>query len=89
MPPYKEQFRAGSEVEIADKVFLEGFMNSWKFHHPLEPSQVAYAGCVATVHGVAFYHGGDPLYQLREIPGIWHEECLRPPQRANGILERS
>ena len=27
--------------------------------------------------GVAFYHGGDPLYKLAGIPGLWHEQCLR------------
>jgi hypothetical protein len=27
---------------------------------------------------VAFYHGGDPLYTFSDIPGMWHEECLRP-----------
>lgn len=25
-----------------------------------------------------YYHGGDELYALREIPGTWHERCLRP-----------
>jgi hypothetical protein len=27
---------------------------------------------------VYFYHGGDPLYGLRDAPGLWHEQCLAP-----------
>ena len=27
---------------------------------------------------VSFYFGGDELYRLKDIPGIWHEVCLRP-----------
>jgi hypothetical protein len=25
---------------------------------------------------VGFYHGGDVLYVLEGIPGVWHESCL-------------
>jgi hypothetical protein len=25
---------------------------------------------------VGFYHGGDPLYSLDGVPGVWHERCL-------------
>lgn len=28
------------------------------------------------VEKVGFYHGGDPLYKLDGVPGVWHEECL-------------
>jgi hypothetical protein len=28
------------------------------------------------VQEVGFYHGGDVLYQLRGVPGTWHECCL-------------
>jgi hypothetical protein len=31
------------------------------------------------VKEVSFYHGGDQLYILENLPGIWHEQCLRPP----------
>ena len=23
------------------------------------------------------YHGGDVLYVLENVPGTWHEDCLR------------
>jgi hypothetical protein len=39
---------------------------------------LAFAGKVAEVENVGFYHGGDALYILKGIPGIWHERCLRP-----------
>ena len=26
---------------------------------------------------VGFYHGGDALYELEGVPGVWHEVCLR------------
>ena len=26
----------------------------------------------------AKYHGGDIIYKLVDIPGIWHEQCLSP-----------
>jgi hypothetical protein len=25
---------------------------------------------------VGFYHGGDELYHVECMPGIWHESCL-------------
>jgi hypothetical protein len=24
----------------------------------------------------AGHHGGDELYKLKGVPGIWHEQCL-------------
>lgn len=27
---------------------------------------------------VTFYHGGDELYELKGVPGLWHEACLTP-----------
>ena len=26
---------------------------------------------------VGYYHGGDVLYELEGVPGVWHEVCLR------------
>jgi len=42
------------------------------------PEQLNYAGHVAEVEQVSFYHGGDVLYKLRGVSGIWHEQCLSP-----------
>ncbi|HXN98652.1 MAG TPA: hypothetical protein VN881_06225 [Candidatus Acidoferrales bacterium] len=77
MGAYKENFPKGSRVRIADRTFLENFLATWKYHHKLQPEQLAYSDREAVVKGVAFYHGGDPLYTLSDIPGMWHEECLR------------
>jgi hypothetical protein len=75
--PYREEFPKGSKVKIADRDFLEHFLNSWKSHHKLEPEQLGFAGQIATVKAVGFYHGGDELYELDGVPGNWHEQCLR------------
>ena len=73
---YKEEFPKGSKVKIARREFLEEFLKTWKFHNKLKPDQLNYADQIAEVEGVTFYHGGDELYKLKGIPGIWHEECL-------------
>jgi hypothetical protein len=36
-----------------------------------------FAAKVAKVKSVGFYHGGGVLYQLKGVPGTWHEQCLR------------
>ena len=74
---YKSAFAQGSSVRVAERAFLERFMMEWNYHHKLQPEQLAYADAVAVVEKVGFYHGGDVLYDLKEIPGIWHEQCLR------------
>lgn len=73
---YKSAFVQGTRVRVAERAFLERFMNEWKYHHKLQPEQLAYAGTVAVVEKVSFYHGGDVLYNLKDIPGTWHEQCL-------------
>jgi hypothetical protein len=36
-----------------------------------------FAGHETRVKNVFFYHGGDELYELDNVPGIWHEQCLK------------
>ena len=76
MAPYNEDFPIGSEVRIADLKYLREFQGTWKYHNKLQPGQLAYAGITAVVARVGYYHGGDVLYSLRGIPGLWHEQCL-------------
>jgi hypothetical protein len=76
MPPYKEQFPAGTRVRVKSREFLERFQREWKYHHPVSESQLDAAGASDTVKGAAFYHGGDVLYTLAVTPGTWHEDCL-------------
>src|SRR5258708_3328987 len=52
--PYKEAFPAGTGVRIADREFLQLFQLGWKYHHKLQPEQLAYADRIAKVKGVAF-----------------------------------
>jgi len=75
--PYKEAFPEGTKIRVADRSFLDHFMAEWKYHHKLQPEQLAYADKEATVESVGFYHGGDPVYKLNGIPGTWLEPCLR------------
>ena len=74
--PYKEAFPVGSLVRVAGGEALEKFRRDWSHHNPLQPEQVPFAGSVAVVVEVGFYHGGDTLYRLAGIPGTWHEACL-------------
>jgi len=62
-------------VRIVDLPTLEQFLREWKHHSRLEPQQLAFAGKAAQVAKVGFYHGGDPLYALEGLPGVWHEPC--------------
>lgn len=75
---YDAAFPKGSRVRIADRAYLEFFMKEWKYHHRLRGDQLAYADQEALVKGAAYYHGGDPVYTLDGIPGLWLEPCLRP-----------
>jgi hypothetical protein len=76
MKPYEAAFPVGTMVRIVDRPALEYFLQTWKFHNPLNPEQLASAGQVTKVERVGFYHGGDPLYILEGALGVWHEQCL-------------
>lgn len=73
---YKADFPKGTIVRITNRENLELFLERWKFHNKLSPAQLDYAGQLATVESVGFYHGGDELYVLEDVPGVWHEQCL-------------
>jgi hypothetical protein len=70
------EFAVGSEVHIANRDFLEQFLEAGQYHNELEPEQLEFAGRTAKVKEVNFFHGGDEIYTLEGIPGVWHEECL-------------
>lgn len=78
--PYKEAYPEGSRVRVANRAFLEQFMREWKYHHKLQLEQLSFADQETTVQSVGFYHGGDPVYTLRNLPGFWLEQCLRPAE---------
>lgn len=78
MPAYSEKFQVGTAVQIADASVLKRFHSTWHLHNSLVPEQLAWAGRRAVVSEVGFYHGGDPLYMLQGMPGVWHEGCLTP-----------
>jgi hypothetical protein len=70
------KYKEGAVVRVASRSALEAFLKSWKLHHPLQQTQLEYAGRSAKVLKSGMYHGGDVLYELEGIPGIWHELCL-------------
>jgi len=70
------EFEIGSEVRIADRAFIESFLEEGPYHYALEPEPLEFAGRVAKVKSVEFFHGGDEIYTLEGISGVWHEECL-------------
>lgn len=74
---YNPEFPIGSRVRVAGSRKLRDFLKSWRYHHPLQEEQLKFAGKQTTVRDVTFYHGGDELYELSDVLGIWHEECLR------------
>jgi len=76
MKPYVAAFEVGAEIQIIESQGLEQFMRTWHYHNPLQAEQLAYAGKIVRVARIGFYHGGDPLYELEGVPGIWHEQCL-------------
>jgi hypothetical protein len=76
VPPYKEQFPAGTRVRVKPRLFLKQFQRpEWKYHHPLLDEQLAFSGVTDTVKDTGFAHGVF-LYRLFQTPGIWREECL-------------
>jgi hypothetical protein len=75
---YNSKFPAGTLVRMASQPRLDEFMGTWRFHHPLTEDQLGYAGVQGKVVDVGFYHGGDELYHVEGVPGLWHEACLDP-----------
>jgi len=74
--PYNAAFPVGTNVRIASRERLERHCREWKYHHKLQPVQLEFGGSISTVKEVSFYHGGDQLYVLNDVPGIWHEDLL-------------
>jgi len=78
VPPYQPDFLTGTVVRVAGRPVLEEFLRTWRYHNKLTPEQLEFAGSSARVVSIGAYHGGDILYSLENIPGIWHECCLIP-----------
>jgi hypothetical protein len=77
MKPYEAAFSVGTHVRVADLQDLASFFSEWKYHNRLELHQLEFAAKAAVVSELGYYHGGDPLYVLEGVPGVWHECCLR------------
>ena len=71
------KYPTGSTVRVVPRRELEEFFNRWKLHHRLSPEQLEYGRRSARVVRSFMYHGGDILYELDGIHGVWHEPCLQ------------
>ena len=80
---YNAEYPVGTFVKIVDRRALEEFMRNWKLHDKLQPEQLEFASRTGKVKSCGFYHGGDELYQIEGIPGIWHEQCLEVAAKTN------
>jgi diadenosine tetraphosphatase ApaH/serine/threonine PP2A family protein phosphatase len=78
---YNPEFPKGTKVKIASRGALEEFAKTWRYHHPLHEDQLEFHDVEAVVDDVYFYHGGDELYKLSQVPGLWHEQCLKDVSR--------
>ena len=76
MRPYEAEYPEGTIVRVATRDYLLRFARDWKLHNPLAKSQIEFAGAVAAIAEVGFYHGGDVVYRLEGLPGTWHQQCL-------------
>jgi hypothetical protein len=74
--PYSAEFPVGTVVQIANQKCLQEFRRTWQFHHPLFAEQLEHAGRKVRVISVGYYHGGDELYELAGVSGLWHEACV-------------
>jgi hypothetical protein len=72
------KYPVGSLVRIADSERLREFAATWKYHHKLAENQIEFGGRIAKVLMASMYHGGDDIYKLEDIPGLWHEQLLDP-----------
>lgn len=81
MPPAPDaydpaKYPVGTMVRVATRAALEDLLRSWKLHNKLQPNQLEFAERTAKVKRSYMYHGGDILYELEDVPGVWHEQCL-------------
>ena len=78
--PYNAKFQVGAKVRVAEASVLRQFLRPhWALHHPLDPDLMCLPGSSQVIESVGFYHGGDPVYRLRNADGSWHESALVAP----------
>ena len=75
---FHPKYAEGSIVRVAGRAALDEFVKTWKWHHKLESEQLEHAGKIAKIKQSGMYHGGDIVYVLEGLPGVWHEQCLEP-----------
>ena len=73
----KRSFPRVAKSKLRTVLFWKTSTEQWKSQHNLKPEQLGFADEIASVSSVGFYHGGDELYELEGVPGLWHEACLR------------
>jgi hypothetical protein len=86
---YSETFPNDSKVKITNRSMLENFLKMWTLHNKLKPEQLSHADQISEVESVGFYRGGDELYKLKGISGIWHKQCLEAVASETKIIPNS
>lgn len=76
MPEYHSAFEPGDIIRVKNETYLLNFQKTWKYHHNISDEQIKYANRKDKVKKVYYYHGGDPLYELVNAPGVWHEQLI-------------
>ena len=83
-------FEVGSEVRIADRAFLESFLEAGQYHNELEPEQLEYAGRMAKVKDVTFFTAATRSTRSKEFRACGTRnvsaplEFLRSQERTHG-----
>ncbi|HWK31430.1 MAG TPA: hypothetical protein VNR20_05010, partial [Terriglobales bacterium] len=70
MPPYEARFPKGKSVRIASRSTLEEQRRDWEYHDPITDEHLKHAGTASRIKSVGFYHGGDVLYTLENLPHL-------------------
>jgi hypothetical protein len=68
-------FTVGARVQIACREFLEDFKKTCD-HDPFIPEQIPHAGTTAEIRALLYHRLGDEFYWLKDVPGVWPEQCL-------------
>ena len=67
---YLEKYPVGTVVKIGSLERLRAFQGEWKFHHPIQDKQFAFAGAIDKVKGVGFYHLAMSSMNWRQHPEV-------------------
>ena len=80
------EFEVGSEVKIADRAFLEAFLEAGQYHNELEPEQLAYRRQNRQSEGRRFLHRRRRDLHAAGFPACGTRNVSAPPSSASSKL---